>query len=557
MIQGTEEYLDGFDSLPPDPVLPMVPEPPVWEGRTGYGGKKRAPLPTPSLMVGRPQPQALDVELAVLGALLLERDALPRVIDTLKPEIFFRQAHRLIYGAVAELFANSEPVDVLTVAEKLRSQGNLEKTGGMPYLAELTQRVASSAHIEFHAHILVQKYIQRELIRISAQLVDEGYSETTDVFELLDKAERDFYALSGDNLRRESQSMDVLTLKTIKRLEELRNKTEAITGISTGFHALDEMTAGWQPSDLVIVAARPAMGKTAFVLSLLRHAAVVAGKPVVLFSLEMAADQLVQRMLCAEAELDQSRVRTGKLEDSEWQRLNQRIGQLSQAPIYIDDTPSLNINDFRAKCRRLKAEKKIELIVIDYLQLMSGNVSQKANGNREQEIAHISRTLKQLAKELNVPVIALSQLSRAVETRGGDKRPMLSDLRESGSIEQDADMVMFLYRPEYYGLTTDEEGTPTLGLCEVIVGKQRNGPVGTVKLEFVSRFGKFQDWDATGVRMPVAPPGPGTYGGRIQVGSRMNAADDEELDNLSMQAGMAPRPPLPRPADPPPFEAPF
>ncbi len=449
--------------------------------------KKSIPL---SIMPGKIPPQAIDFEMAVLGALLLERDALPKVIDILKPEHFYKDAHSIIYDSILSLFRDSQPVDLLTVSQFIKQSGKLEIIGGNAYLAELTTRVSSSANIEYHARIIAQKYILRELIRISGEVLNDAYDETTDVFQLLDKTEQSLFNLSETNLRRNYETMPNLTHKLIQRLEDLKAKGDAITGIPSGYQALDNMTAGWQRSDFIIIAARPAMGKTAFTLNIARNAAILNHSPVVIFTLEMSAIQLAQRLIFAEAEIDLSKARTGNLSVHEWNQLNARIGEISKAPIYIDDTPALSIMECRAKCRRLKAEKGIQLVIIDYLQLMRGD---NRTGNREQEIAMISRSLKELAKELDVPVIALSQLSRAVETRGSDKKPMLSDLRESGSIEQDADMVMFLYRPEYYGFQTLEDGTPTEGICQVIIGKQRHGPVGEVSLFFDKNYGKFRD----------------------------------------------------------------
>jgi len=460
--------------------------------------RRKAPLnPIASgySMASKLPPQATELEQAVLGALMLEKDALSKVIDTLRPEVFYKTAHRHIFEAIVSLFQASEPVDLLTVTHQLRKQGLLDISGGPHYVSELTTHVASAANIEFHSHVLLQKFISRELIKTCDDSVKQAYEDTADVFDLLDGLEQKLYQLSSDNLRRETQSMESLTLQTIRKLEEMRTKADGVTGITTGFKRLDELTAGWHKTDLVIIAARPAMGKTAFVLSIARNAAIMAKKPVAIFSLEMAATQLVQRLLVSEAELDAQNVRTGRLAEHEWHQLNTRLGAISKAPIYIDDTPGLSVYDLRAKCRRLKAEKGIELIIIDYLQLMEAdNRGGARGGNREQEISTISRALKKLAKELDVPVIALSQLSRAVETRGGDKRPMLSDLRESGAIEQDADMVMFLYRPEYYGLESLEDGTPSQGVCEIIIGKQRNGPTDTARLHFINRFGKFGDF---------------------------------------------------------------
>ncbi len=446
--------------------------------------------------LGKLPPQALDLEEAVLGALMLEKDALSAVIDILKPEVFYKEPHQKIFEAIQILFTQSSPVDILTVTAQLRKQGDIEMVGGAYYITELTNRVASAANIEFHARIVSQKFIQRELIRISTDIINQSYEDTSDVFELLDYAEKNLFDIAQNNLRRDSRKMDDIVRESIKNLEALREKEGALTGIPSGFTALDRMTNGWQKSDLIIIAARPAMGKTAFVLSCARNAAVQFKKPVAVFSLEMSSIQLVNRLISGETEIEQEKIRKGDLADWEWQQLNSKVGTLSEAPIIIDDTPALNIFEFRAKCRRLKAQHDIQCIIIDYLQLMQGKADGKGGGNREQEISSISRALKQVAKELEVPVIALSQLSRAVENRpGGSKRPMLSDLRESGAIEQDADMVLFLYRPEYYGLDQDEDGMPTAGVGEVIIAKHRNGEVGKVKLKFVGKFVKFTDLD--------------------------------------------------------------
>ncbi len=445
---------------------------------------------------GKIPPQALDMEEAVLGALLLEKDALHRIIDILKPEMFYKDGNATIFSTIQSLFQKSQPIDLLTVKDALRKVGELQAIGGAYYLTELTERVASAANIEHHARVIAEKFILRQLIQTSDLVIREAYDDTTDVFELLDKAEQQLFEISENNLRRNYLGMSELVMKTLERLEDIRKKDTSVTGIPSGFADLDKMTAGWQKTDLVIIAARPAMGKTALTLTLARNAALRFHEAVAFFSLEMAGIQLTQRLICSEAELDAQKVRTGRLEDYEWKQLITRIGSLSNAQVFIDDTPALSIWDLRAKCRRLKAEKNISLVIIDYLQLMSGHVSK--GGNREQEIAGISRSLKEIAKELDVCVIALSQLSRAVESRGGDKRPVLSDLRESGSIEQDADMVMFLYRPEYYGFETDDDGNSTTGMAELIIAKQRNGPTGTVKLQFIGQYGKFSDWNFSG-----------------------------------------------------------
>ncbi|MFD0765060.1 replicative DNA helicase [Mucilaginibacter lutimaris] len=446
---------------------------------------------------GKLQPQALDLEEAVLGALMLEKDALSSVIDVLKPEVFYEVRHQKIFNAISVLFEKTSPVDILTVTAQLRQQGELEMIGGAYYITELTNRVASAANIEYHSRIIIQKYIQRELIRISTDVINSAYEDTSDVLEMLDKAEKNLFEIAQNNLRRDSRKMDDLVHEALKDIEALKDKKDGLTGVPSGFTDLDRMTSGWQKSDLVIIAARPAMGKTAFVLSCARNAAVDFDKPVVVFSLEMSSVQLVNRLISGETEIEQEKIRKGTLEEWEWQQIHSKIGRLEAAPLIIDDTPSLNIFEFRAKCRRLKSQHDIQLIIIDYLQLMQGKAEGKGGGgNREQEIGSISRALKTVAKELNVPVIALSQLSRAVENRpGGSKRPMLSDLRESGSIEQDADMVLFLYRPEYYGLDVDEDNNPTQGVGEVIIAKHRNGETGRVRLKFVGKYVKFQDLD--------------------------------------------------------------
>jgi len=457
--------------------------------------RSRLTNPTPYSGLGKLPPQATDLEEAVLGALMLEKDALSSVIDILKPEVFYRDNHQKIFRAIQVLFEKTSPVDILTVTAQLRQQGELEMIGGAYYITELTNRVASAANIEFHSRIIIQKFIQRELIRISTEVINSAYEDTTDVLDLLDKAEKNLFDIAQNNLRRDSRKMDDLLHETLKEIEALKDKKDGLTGVASGFTDLDRMTSGWQKSDLVIIAARPAMGKTAFVLSCARNAAVDFNRPVVVFSLEMSSVQLVNRLISGETEIEQEKIRKGTLEEWEWQQIHSKIGRLEQAPLIIDDTPALNIFEFRAKCRRLKSQHDIQLIIIDYLQLMQGKGSDgKGGGNREQEIGSISRALKSVAKELNVPVIALSQLSRAVENRpGGSKRPMLSDLRESGSIEQDADMVLFLYRPEYYGLEVDEDNNPTQGIGEVIIAKHRNGETGRVRLKFVGKYVKFTD----------------------------------------------------------------
>ncbi|WP_374679414.1 replicative DNA helicase [Hymenobacter sp. J193] len=493
----------------------------------------RPPVIPASGPAGKLPPQALELEAAVLGALMLEKDALTTVIDLLKPQSFYKDGHQRIFKAILNLFDKSEPIDILTVTHELREMGELEVAGGAHYVASLTFKVNSAANIEYHARIITENAIKRELIRIASDIQRDAFEDTTDVFNLLDSTEQSLFEVSESNIRKNFDDMRSLMGKAIKELEEKKDQKDGLTGVPSGFSALDRVTSGWQPSDLVIIAARPGMGKTAFVVSAMRNAAVEFKKPVAIFSLEMSSLQLVNRLISAEAELDSEKIKKGNLADYEWAQLNHKISGLSSAPIYIDDTPGLSIRELRTKCRRLKAHHDISMIIIDYLQLMTGNTDGKGGGNREQEIASISRALKGIAKELNVPVLALSQLSRSVETRGGDKKPQLSDLRESGSIEQDADMVIFLYRPEYYKITEDEMGNPTQGTGEVIIAKHRNGSLETVQLKFIGKFTKFADLDGgggfgdAGFNPGAFPPSSfdeqtGFTPNTIRLGSRLN-----------------------------------
>lgn len=444
-------------------------------------------------------PQALDIEESVLGALMLEKDALTGVIDILKPESFYKEIHQEIYRAIMHLFNDASPIDLRTVVNQLRKNGKLDFVGGSYYITFLTTRISSAANIEFHARAIVEYAIKRDLIAIATEIQRNAYEDTKDIFELLDQSEQALFEVTDTNIRKNYSSMRVLLGEAFKMLEAKRKHKDGLTGIPSGFIGLDRVTAGWQKAELIIVAARPGMGKTAFLLSALRNAAIDHNYPVAIFSLEMASLQLVNRLISAEASLENEKIKKGNLADHEWEQLVYKTSQLSQVPIYIDDTPALSIFELRAKCRRLKAKHDVQLIAVDYLQLMSGD-SIRGAGNREQEIAAISRSLKSIAKELNVPVIVGSQLSRAVETRGGDKRPQLSDLRESGSIEQDADMVLFLYRPEYYGMTEDEVGQSTKGIAEVIVAKHRNGSLDSVALKFIGKYTKFTDYEPLGAR---------------------------------------------------------
>jgi replicative DNA helicase len=444
-----------------------------------------------NLDYGKVPPQALDLEEAVLGAIMLEKDAVMTVLDILKPESFYKEAHQKIYRAVVNLSSNLEPIDILTVTEELRKREELEEIGGPFYITQLTSRVASSANIEFHARIIAQKHIQRELIRVSSEIQTKSYDETMDVDDLLDFAEAELFNVAEGNIRNETAPINTLIKEAIKQIEEASQRKDNLSGVPSGFTKIDRMTSGWQRSDLVIIAARPSMGKTAFVLSMARNMAVEHKRPIAIFSLEMSSIQLVNRLIVSETELPSDRIRNGNLEQFEWEQLEYKIKKLVEAPIYIDDTPGISIFELRAKARRLKAKYGIDLIIIDYLQLMTGN--KETQGNREQEVSQISRSLKGVAKELDVPVIALSQLNRSVEMRSGTKRPQLSDLRESGAIEQDADLVLFIHRPEKYGLTEDEEGNSMIGIAEIIIAKHRNGALGDIQLRFRDELAKFQE----------------------------------------------------------------
>jgi replicative DNA helicase len=445
------------------------------------------------LITGRIQPQAVELEEAILGAIMIDKDAMPSVIEILRKESFYLPKHQKMYALMQDLFSKSQAIDLLTVHESLRKSGELENVGGVSYLVELSNKVASAANIEFHARIIAQKFIQRELIRVSTEVIKNSFEDAMDVLEILDEAEKGLYNITDQNLNTGYETLASLVVKAQKEIEAISQKGSDITGVSTGFTELDKITNGWQKSDLIIVAARPGMGKTAFTLSMAKNAA-SAGKAVAVFSLEMASVQLVQRLISAEAEINSSKLRNGQLDPPEWTKLHNAVTKLASVPIYIDDTPAINIFELRAKCRRLKQNCNIEMIIIDYLQLMTGSPNDK-KGNREQEISSISRALKGLAKELSVPVIALSQLSRAVESRGGEKRPMLSDLRESGAIEQDADIVTFIYRPGYYGIEEGGDTNIPQDLTEIIIAKHRNGGLGTVNLKFIGEFVKFENME--------------------------------------------------------------
>ena len=435
-------------------------------------------------------PQAIDLEKSILGALLLEQDTLTEIVEILKPEHFYQQAHRDIYSAILTLFKSAQSIDSLTIVNQLRKHGKLEQVGGHAYLAEITESIASAAHIETHARLIVEYAIRRELIQTASHIQAQARDDTAEIFSLLDESQQSLFTIAEGNIRKNYSGIAPLMIAALKDLEASKNQKNEITGVSSGFTALDRITLGWQKSDLIVVAARPGMGKTSFLLSMLCNASIGHNTPVALFSLEMSEEQITKRLIAMESGLENQKLKKKQLKEYEWKQIYHKTRGLSEAPMYIDDTPGLSLFELRAKCRRLKAKHNIGLVAIDYLQLMSGD-SGKKQINREQEIATISRGLKAIAKELHIPIIAASQLSRAVEIRGGDKRPQLSDLRESGAIEQDTDLAIFLYRPAYYGNTQDDTGKSLEGLTEVIIAKHRNGPLGNIPLTYLPSITKF------------------------------------------------------------------
>ncbi len=439
---------------------------------------------------GKIPPQAVDVEEAVLGALMLEREAFIGIADLLSEESFYKEEHREIFKVIKDLSMRDQPVDLLIVTQELKNRGLLEKVGGPLYITQLTSKVASAAHLEFHARIIAQKHIQRELIRSCSEIQTNAYDDTKDVDELINEAESAIFKISEGNIKKETQPIKPILKEAVQLIEEASKRKDGLSGIPSGFSKVDRITSGWQKTDLIIIAARPAMGKTAFVLSMARNMAVEFNKPVAIFSLEMSSIQLVNRMIASESELGSDKIKKGNLEGDDWDRLNKAIRRLDEAPVFIDDTPALSIFELRAKCRRLKMQQDIGIVLVDYLQLMTAGGDNR--GSREQEVSMISRSLKAIAKELDIPIIALSQLNRSVESREG-KRPQLSDLRESGAIEQDADMVIFIHRPEYYGITEDDEGNSLRNVAEIIIAKHRNGAVGDVRLSFRKELARFVD----------------------------------------------------------------
>ena len=442
---------------------------------------------------GRMPPRDNDLEEAVLGALMLEKDAYTAVCDILKPESFYEPANQKIYAAIQSLGAAQKSIDMLTVTEQRRLQGDLEGAGGALRVSELTSRVASGAHVEFHARIVAQKYLARELIRFASQIEAQAFDESYDVDDLLQEAEGKLFEISQRNVKKDVTQIDPVINAAIEQIQTAANRASGLSGLESGYHELDKLTSGWQRSDLIIIAARPAMGKTAFVLSMAKNMAVNYNIPVAIFSLEMSNLQLVNRLIQNTCEIEGEKIKSGQLSQMEWDQLMSRVKNLYNSPLFIDDTASLSIFELRTKARRLVREHNVQFIIIDYLQLM--NASGMKFGSREQEVSMISRSLKQLAKELNIPIIALSQLSRQVENRSDNKRPQLSDLRESGAIEQDADIVCFIHRPEYYYHSdTDPSGKDIRGLAEFIIAKHRSGSVKDVNMRFRAQFARFENW---------------------------------------------------------------
>ena len=483
--------------------------------------RQRTPQPVDNTY-GHLQPQALDVEKTVLGALMIDKDAYSVVCEILHPESFYEPRNQKIYAAIRELSMKEKPVDIVTVTDQLSKSGDLEDVGGPVYIAELSGRVASSANIEYHANIIAQKFLARQLISFASDVETKAFDETIDVDDLMQHAEGALFELSQKNMKKDYTQVDPVIKNALDIISKAAANTDGLTGVPTGYHKLDEYTSGWQSSDLVIIAGRPAMGKTSFALSLAKNIAADYKQPVAFFSLEMSNVQLVDRLISNVCEIQGSHLQSGQLTPDEWDRLDKRINGLYGSPLFVDDTPGLSVFELRTKARRLVREHGVKLIMIDYLQLMNANGMRF--GNRQEEVSTISRSLKGLAKELNIPILALSQLNRGVESREGNegKRPQLSDLRESGAIEQDADMVLFVHRPEYYRIYQDEHGNDLHGVAQILIAKHRKGGTGDVNLHFRGEFTRFEDpYDR-----PAAPPPPA--GGEI-LGSRMNDEADPFL----------------------------
>ena len=462
------------------------------------------------------QPQAVEIERVVLGALMVDSDAFSVVSELLKPETFYEPRHQKIYEAIRNMNMDERPVDIMTLNDELSKMGEIDKVGGVDYLMEISSQVASAAHVESHARILAEKYMQRQLIHFAGDIETKAYDSSVDVDELMQQAEGSLFQISQNNMKQDFTQVAPVVKSAVEILQRAASNKGGLTGIPTGYVGMDEITSGWQASDLVIIAGRPAMGKTSFALSIAKNVAVDYGVPIGFFSLEMNNVQLVNRLISNVCEVSGRKILNGQLDPSDWERLDKRIGRLTDAPIYVDDTPGLSVFELRTKARRLVREKGVKIIMIDYLQLMNANGMKF--GSRQEEVSTISRSLKGLAKELDIPVLALSQLSRNVENREGleGKRPQLSDLRESGAIEQDADMVLFVHRPEYYHIYQDEKGNDLHGMAQIIIAKHRKGSTGDVLLNFRGEFTRFQDPTEAAASSPAAD------GGGEIVGSRMN-----------------------------------
>ncbi len=493
---------------------------------------------------GKLPPQAQELEDSVIGALMIEKEAYGTVADLLRPEVFYKDQNRMVFEAIRELAAKDQPIDVMTVGEKMKTQGTLEKAGGLVYLADLSRRVASAAHLRYHAQIIAQKATARDLIAMAAQIEEKAYDETQDIDDLMQEAEAGIFEITQRSQKRDVTQIDPVIEEAFKRMEKAAQNTGSISGIPSGFNALDKITSGWQTPDLVIIAARPAMGKTAFVLSMAKHMAIDREIPTAIFSLEMSNVQLVNRLIMNVCEIEGEKIKTGKMSKADSQKLNTKINIMKGKPLYMDDTPSLSIFELRSKARKLVHDHGVRIIIIDYLQLM--NAQGSSFGSREQEVSIISRGLKGLAKELDIPIIALSQLNRGVEARTGieGKTPQLSDLRESGAIEQDADMVCFIHRPEYYHIYTDEKSAKDLrGLAQIIVAKHRNGATDSIWLRFRGKYAKFQNEDEAidpdELNTPMIPDGGGmsiqssmnSAMGAVSFGQQMNA-DGASMNSL-------------------------
>ncbi|MBQ0016910.1 MAG: replicative DNA helicase [Bacteroidales bacterium] len=482
---------------------------------------------------GKLPPQALEMERSVLGALMIDQNALSNVIESLHSDCFYDPRHQTIFRAVNKLFELNKPIDIPMVVNQLRQDGALEAAGGAYYVSELTNTVVSAAHIEYHTRILIEKFIQREIIRVSTDTLTKAFEETTDVVDLLDSTEQRLMDINDKNFRSDIQPISQLVRLANEQIKAAQESEGNTVGLPTGFVALDQITAGFHPGTLIILAGRPAMGKTALALSMARNMAIQFNRPVAFFSLEMPGEELAMRLISSEAGIPGDQLKKGNIGKYEQAALNEKSQILANAPIYIDATSQLSIYELRAKCRRMKQQYKIEMVFIDYLQLMTAGGESSRGGTREQEISTISRQLKALSKELGIPVLALSQLSRAVETRGGSKEPQLSDLRESGAIEQDADIVMFVYRPEYYGLDEDDKGS-TLGKADIILAKHRSGSTGKVRTKFIGKFARFENDDSGSVdsgfgTMPMGSGFDDRSQTAITIPSRMNSDVSSDL----------------------------